>query len=150
MKNPLLSKEIVSHILALLGTGTQLFSLQSCKIAEIDMEYEEGQEVIKFKHPIYGGLTELNNFKLTAIVVDLTFNGVKEYIAVVIPGEGQQVYLLHKDRLLVKNKIWVDANMQQQASLLIAFERLNDLGAYWIKLNENKYLSLIMDYIESL
>lgn len=145
MINSKLTQEIINHIFLTLEikpkSNSGLFS-SSLKLSKtIDIEYEKDIGIIA--HPVFGGITQLNNVDLRVLVSNLSVDD--EFLAVLaIKADTYSTYLLRWNSLdttantfnLKNNKKIESASINIQANCLIGIENLINFGKIWNPIRE--------------
>lgn len=154
MINFKLTQEIINHIFLSLGikSGSKvgLFAPNLRLSQTIDIEYEKDLGIVR--HPMFGGITNLNNTKLRILAADLS---VEDDFSVVlaIKVDNYPTHLLRWDkidsearvfRLKIDKKI-EPATLKVQCNCLIGIESIIDFGKIWEKITE--YDDLFIDLL---
>lgn len=147
MKNKILTKEIINHILISVGLSPGSFGKIGLSVEKLltnqtlQMSYDD-VEVI---HSVYAGEISIQESKIRGLAVNLSLEDCAEFCFIFrmdsFPLYGLRlaytdldseeadygVFRIFND----KNESWVDANIMTQSMVLFGIERITSHGLLW-------------------
>lgn len=151
-----LTNEIVKHLFEYLQPIMRDDFLFSKKII---LEMEEENNISKIEKNIWSSEIIISDFKLEAMVCDLSIDDEKRIIAIIYannncfsldfrPDDNSQIYSYIEANLV--EKTWIMTNILMQSKLLTAFENLFGLFVNYQKNTNNILYDNLLNFLNAI